>query len=151
MRTDLDPKAHLAPEPQRLRTHFPEGLTSTVSRGSSRNICRCYTGCSVQNLHLLWNIASQTSSVTPRNDLTRMHQKSHICTISFSSTLKWQSSLVVQQIKDTALSLLWLSVIAVAWVRALAPEVLHAADMATKEKKKQRTFWGCSFDHPSMG
>ena len=47
---------------------------------------------------------------------------------------------VVQQVKDPALSLQWLmaQVTAVAWVRSLAWELLHATGMANKQTKPRK-------------
>ena len=50
--------------------------------------------------------------------------------------LQWQSSLVVQQVKDLALSLLWHRFAAAVWVQSLAWELLHTTD-ALKKKKFQ--------------
>ena len=44
-----------------------------------------------------------------------------------------------QQLKDLALSLLWL-IAAVAWVRALTWELPHAMDTAKKKKKGRERF-----------
>ena len=44
---------------------------------------------------------------------------------------------MAQSIKDLALSLLWLLLIAMAWVQSLAQELTHAMGMAKKKKKKK--------------
>ena len=47
--------------------------------------------------------------------------------------LQWQSSLVVQQVKDLALSLLWHRFAAAVWVQTLAWELLHTTDALKKK------------------
>ena len=40
-------------------------------------------------------------------------------------------------VKDLALSLLWSGITAVAWVRSLAQELLHAIDIAKKKRRER--------------
>ena len=59
-----------------------------------------------------------------------------------------QGSLVIQCVKDPALSLQWLRSLTVVWAGSLAWELPHAVGVATKEKKVDFLSWhsGNEFD-----
>lgn len=79
-------KAPLTPFPRRLGLCL---ASTRVSRGSLMNIFRCYVGCSVQSLDLpVEHCQPHSRHHTTQWFHTVTHQEPHVCTTSFSCTVK---------------------------------------------------------------